>query len=313
MGGRIRLRVVVTIMAVPLAIVVVFTMLPTTGASGDGPMAEAPLCELYLQMEPEELDIFPTYEGMRNLYLQGQLTVDKYRPGNIIVYIETILDIDWFFACDHQAIPFDHVGAHVAFFRVVVTLPAHTVGPITARLDVRAYLNMAGVDEEDTAFTNIIVMPRYDDYLANVPSESMALNGNFIGDVIVNNLHDEALEFHLSALGEWGELIPDLDFIQAVELAPNEVMETRFHGTIDDEVEEGSYKVDIGLWTPGPEDEHIVITILTVTIHVDWDLEGIDSILLRIVAPLVIFSILTAAGVAYYLRRRRRSYLEETA
>ena len=307
MDRTVRTGVVLTITLSLLAL----SMMPLLAvASPERPEAEAPLCEVYLEMEPEEIDIFPTYEGSRNLFILGRLTVDKYRPGNIIVNINTTLDIDWFFTPDHHTIPFDHVGTHVAFFTVTVSLPPHTMGPITARLDVRVYLSMASVYEEDTAFTVITVMPRSDEYLVNMPPESMAPNGMFDGKVTVYNLHDEELEFHLCALGEWAELMPDLDFQGSVVLASHEILETRFHGEVSDEVEEGSHRVEIGLWTPGPGEERIFVTIKNVTIHVEWDAEGLASIFVRFALPLIVMCVLTVAGVAYYIQRRNEGHRE---
>ena len=309
MGGRSRLRVVVTII---VSMFVLPLMSLTTIATPLGPAAEAPLCDITLDVEPEEIEIFPTYEGSRHLMVLGELTVYKYRPGNIRVHLQAQIDVDWTITPLDNTVQFEHVGTQVVYFPVNIIIPPHTVGPISARVDLLAYFDTVGVDEGDSAVTNITILPRSDEFLVNLPSESMAVNGVFDGMVTVYNLQDQELEFHLCALGAWAMLMPDLDFQNSVVLAPNEAFETRYHGEISPDVQEGTHRVEIALWTPGPDGERIYVTIKEVSIILDWDWDGLTTTLGRFSIPLVIFSILTVACVAYYVRRRRHSYLEET-
>jgi hypothetical protein len=308
LDGRSRLVFIMGSIALFLTLSIISTTAP---AEIDKPLAEAPLCEITLDVDPAEVEVFPTYEGTRHLVVLAELTVHKYRPGSIRVHVQARIDNEWMVTPADNTIPFDHVGANVAFLPFNIIIPPHTVGPITGRIDFLAYLDSVGMEEEDSAVSNITVMPRSDEYLVNMPSEAMALNGVLDGMVTVYNLHDQELEFHLCALGEWAELMPDLDFQNSVVLAPNEVFETRYHGEVSPDVEEGTYVVEIALWTPGPEGERIIITIREVSILIDWDAEGLTTTLVRFALPLVVVCVLTVAGVAYYVQRRRRSYLEE--
>ena len=130
------------------------------------------------------------------------------------------------------------------------------------------------------------------------------------GTVYIENILDEELEVHLSAGGDWGPLIPDLDFQQYIVLHPYEQRPARFHGRLSSSVEPGDYLVEMVLWTPGQGSERTVITSVNTTLQVSDPLEeGLGETIIRSLVPILIATGAVLGLATYWFHRRKETKL----
>jgi hypothetical protein len=236
--------------------------------------------ELSVQMTPSSLNYFPNQYWTQNLYIMGEVTMEKYRPDDVDVSINATIDTDWVVILEPMVMRFKEMGTRVQRFEVTIFVPYETFGPPVVNMEFRVSANIVGRTVEDVAHATINVIADVDQIM-DIPMKQVKLEvQQYIdGEVNLYNIMDYPLELHLTALLEWADKFPDLDFQSVVLLQPMERARTRFSGTLVGDLEPGDYNLPVALWTPDGEGGRTFITMENLTLMVEKDppLFGIDE------------------------------------
>ena len=263
-----------------------------------------------MDIVPEVLHLFPTYAQVGRLELQGSVYCNKTRPDEVRVQIEASVDVDWSFMVQPEVIVFRGVGQRMHQFEIYLSVPPRTAGPPVVRMDFRAHAELAGRVVECTAHSFLYIVQDVHGLVDSFPEMiDVPPDRGVDGTAYIENILDEELEVHLSAVGEWDGLIPDLDFQQHIVLQPYEQRPARFHGRLSPSVEPGDHQLELAFWTPGPDGERTVITTVHVTLAVSEDLdEGLEGAVIRAAVPiLLVAGFATGSTTYWYLRRGDRA------
>ncbi len=249
-------------------IMLVLILLPTSPLAGADP-DQGPTIEMSLAVEPAVVEVFPTHSWTLPLNFIGSVTVTKYRPDDLFVDVVATVNQDWYVSVQPQTLRFSGVGTELIPFKIQLMVPSMTVGPLTVTVDLTASARVVGRSIEDTTSATVYFIEAADEFVEDIPERIAVLeDGGIDGTVIVYNLLDREMEFHLCVLGEWEEKVHDLDFQNPVVLGPNQMIKAGFHGQLDDAVGPGEYEIEFALWTPGEEGERTYITSQKVTLVV---------------------------------------------
>jgi hypothetical protein len=260
-----------------------------------------------MEVVPEEVQLFPTYAQFGTLNLMGSVHCDKARPDEIRVHIEAWADVEWEFWVEPNLMVFRGVGEYVFHFDAYLSVPPRTTGPPVVNMHFRAYADLVGRMVECTARSTLHIVQDAEGFVESFSSEiSVATDRGVAGTASLENMLDEELQVHISAVGDWEAQIPDLDFQQYTVLEPYEQRKVPFFGRLSPRVEPGKYDVEMAIWTPGENDERTVITTVNVTLRVlDDPGDTLADSLMRSLVPLVVVVGAGLGLVSYWYIRRR--------
>ncbi len=280
-------------------------LLPVTIPAHGAPDQAA--MELNVTLEPNAVDVFPTNSWNLPIKFVGVVLFTKARPDDVFVDLEVTADVDWMLTYQPQTMVFSQVGEGLGTFQVTLMVPPMMAGPITVHVEAVAVVRLYGRDVRDSDASVVTFVSNADEFMANVPDKIAVVgDGGVDGQMRVYNLMDEQMEFHLCALGEWGERIPDLDFQLPVVLESLQMRQVRFHGSLSDEVGSGEYKVELALWTV-MDGEQMYVTSRNVTLVVAREGETLLRTVLRLGLFFLLVGVVALAAVLYYVLRARRT------
>ena len=282
-------------------------------APGDDPLP-SPLITMEFQTLPTDTLVYPTRGWWNKITLPGILSIENYRPETVYIYLNATVDNGWFIVIDPLMYVVDPTRLDMRTFRVYLHVPPNTFGPGDSVLTIGA---IAKVPTRTLSEINISIDVHF---LSNVDEMLEALSPLilvtdaerlFTDSVRVCNLLDRPQEFHICALGAWGDRFPDLDFHSGgITLRPQELRNTVFRGHLEGDIEPGVYQVDLALWTPDGDGGRIYILNRTVDMEVfTWEDDFITSILMSGMTMLVITCAMATAVVALVLKVRDRRRL----
>jgi hypothetical protein len=276
-----------------------------------GTPSQAPAMEVTVNIEPEEVEVFPTRTWSMPLYFLASVALEKYRPDDVYVDLVCTVDNDWMIEFNPRVMLFSRVGTVIHNCEITLMVPPRTVGPLTVTIELTASVRVVGRTIEDTGQSVITFIEDSDQFMDKVPERIVVQgDGGVDGEMRVFNLHDEDLEFHLSALDEWDERIPDLDFQNPLVLGPNQMQEVRFHGQLKDEVEMGEYEIEIALWTPSEDGNRTYVTSKNVTLVVKRIDDSFFSSILTFGIVVLVIGLVALAGFVFVLLRGGRGQLQ---
>jgi hypothetical protein len=281
-------------------IIITFLLSPLVAITIDGAPSQAAM-SLEITLEPNAVEVFPTNSWGLPLKFLGTVHFTKVRPDDVLIDLEVSADVEWWNFVEPQTMKFSQVGEHLRMFEVTLLVPPMMAGPLTVNLEVVSTIRLYGRDESDSATSVITFVSNADEFMTNVPQKIAVLSdGGVDGQIRVHNMLDEELEFHISALGDWNERIPDLDFQQPVVLGPLEMMQVRFHGKLSDSVESGEYQVELALWTM-LDDQQMYVTSQNVTLFVTREEDMAMSSIIRYGLAIVLIGIVVLIVLLMYI------------
>jgi hypothetical protein len=263
-------------------IVIAFTVLAVSLlslCSGAEPGEEAPhlapeppsLFSMEFVAFPERLEIYPTYSEVRPLMLQGLLSLENLHPEDVLVYMNASIDNGWPISLTPQQFVAPVTRSTIIEFDVYLHVPPYTFGPSDSLLAIVAEArNPSRTIATERAEVLVHIINNVHEVIDGFPDlisvyDEMRV---FSGSMRLYNVLDEPQELHLCALGEWAERIHDLDFGSGVVLNGQERRRVAFSGILSDDVELGSYTVDLALWTPDGAGGRTIVLNFTVDMEV---------------------------------------------
>jgi len=307
---------------VALTALLAIVALSTTGADdaqaapGDDP--PTPLFNMEFQNLPSDMMRYPTKGWTGTTNVHGFVASENYRPEDVLIYLNASIDNNWFVSV--YPMMFTAPTSHMAMepFKVQVQVPPHTFGPDVSVLYITAIAKIqTRTLMEISTSVNLHFLSNVDEMLEGMASIVMVLDSDrtFSDRLTLSNLFDERQEFHLCALGEWADRIPDLDFHGGgVTLASMEQRNTVYMGHLQGDVEIGVFQVELALWTPDGEGGRTFILNRTVQMEV-LNIDSLNVSFLEEFFLVIIIIAITAVAVAFlmlrWLKRRREAQLLE--
>jgi len=266
------------------------------------------------QNMPTETTCFPTRSWWSGLGLVGMLSFENYRPEDVLVYLNATIDNTWFVSILPLMFTVEPTRGGLKTFEVEVHLPPNTIGPVENMLTITAVAKVnSRTLAEATVNVRIYLITDVDEIVDGMPALVTVLEDDrvFSGTMRLYNLLDEPTEFHICAMGTWAERIPDLDFQGDMMLNSQERRTMTMSGHVDGELEPGVYRVELAIWTPGPDGGRVYVLNDTVDMEViDLDEAYYGSFYMAIL-PYLVPIVGTLVVVLVLLRMRRRRRLED--
>jgi hypothetical protein len=283
------------------------------GAPGDDP-PPSPLFSMEFQNMPSDTMIYPTCHWWNKVSMPGILTIENYRPEDVYIYLNVSIDNGWFVTINPLMYVVGTSRYDTRTFRVYLHVPPNTVGPGVSVLTIGA---LAKIPTRTLAEINASIDVHF---LSNVDEMVDGTSSIlFVDDtdrlvtdrMRLCNLLDRPQEFHICAMGEWEERIPDLDFHSGgVLLQPQEMRVTVFRGYLVEDVEPGVYQVDMAIWTPDGEGGRLYVLNWSVEMEVFTMQEDIiTSIIVSGFGMLVISCAICTVVVAWIFKVQHRRSL----
>lgn len=285
-------------------------LLLSSGAGADPPQdqQEPALFTMEFQNLPTKVCYYPTRGWSTNAKVPGTLMVENYRPDDVMVYLNVTIQCEFFSFVDPNMLIFGPTRMTMSPFNININIPPNTFGPYESTLSITAVANtgirdIAEMHQEIT----VTILGGVDQMVEGLSTFFVVHDDDrlFTGPLRISNMMDVPQEYHISAMGEWADKIPDLDFDSPVIVDPQEQRDTRFAGHLVKSVEEGEYRVDLAIWTPGEDGGRIIILNRTVDMEVMSLSEDLIFAIIRAGIPLLIISC-TLLGTAVFLVARRR-------
>jgi len=305
----------------PLALTVVVAATALLLLSADpveaAPDAEppgSPLFSMEFQNLPTDYSCFPTRSWWSGLGIVGMLSFENYRPEDVMVYLNATIDNTWFVSVYPLMFTVEPTRGSLKTFEVEVLLPPNTIGPLESTLVITAE---ARVPSRTLAYARvdvvIHVVIEVDEVVDGMPSLVTVLEDDrvFSGTFRLYNLMDEPMEYHVCAMGEWADRIPDLDFMGDAMLNPQERRTVTMMGHVDGELDRGVYVVELAIWTPGPDGGRVYVLSETVDMEVVEFDEAYYGPFYIVAMPYIVTIAGAAVAAFIILRARRRTRMED--
>lgn len=309
---------------IALAGVIVLAMLVTWGSEpaaaepSDEPIP-SPLYTMEFQAVPGDFFMYPTRNWWASIKVQGWVAAENYRPEDAMVYLDASLDHSWFVMVDPPMFTVPTSRLSMESFVVTIQVPPHTFGPDGLTLTITAEAKTTSRTlMEVTSTVNLHFVSDVEEMIDGMGTVVTVFEPDmaFAGRLRLNNMLDRPQEFHLCAMGEWADRIPDLDLLgDGVQLAANEQRETSYLGHLEGDVELGIYRVELALWTPDGEGGRTFILNRTVEMEVvntdTFNVSFLEEWLLVIVIVALTAVGVTVLTLRMYRRRQRARLIEE--
>jgi hypothetical protein len=302
------------VLAALLAILALSTIGSDQARAAPGDDPPTPLFSMEFQNVPVDTLIYPTRNWQSMVTVPGTVSIENYRPEDVIIYLNATIDNGWFVSINPLMLHVSTTRLSMKHFKVFLHIPANTIGPSESVLQISAVAKIPSRTlTEVNISVNLHFLTNVDQILDSMASIVMVLDTDrvFTDTVRLNNLLDEPQEFHISALGEWADRIPDLDFSSiGITLNPMEQRNTNYLGHVEGELENGVYEVELALWTPDGEGGRTYILNRTVDMEVFTLTDDFFLSYVRLFLPITVITSIVAVGVVViYLRMRRQRRL----
>lgn len=307
--GYQRLHLLMGSFLFVLLVACILSLAGTVEGGGFGSDQSPQLFTLDMVVSTLDMTAYPTGNWLSTLTITGTLVVENYRPDDVSVSLNGTSNCGWVVTVDPPMFRFGPTRQEMRIFSADVYIPPNSFGPAISILDLTAVAKFPSKDVMDSEEVHIRIIDDVDAVMEGL-STFIQVNKEdrvFNGRVRLYNLMDVPQDFHICAIGDWSDRIPDLDFQGHTLLSPNERKEIAFLGHVSDDLEPGEYKLELALWTPGPDGEPTYILSRTVEMEIVALWEGDPLMLIKVGLSLLVITVtVTIVATVVFIRRRRR-------